>query len=772
MSFLKKTRDIVFKKLSSLTNQVYTLNYIQLLAFFALAFVVFHIGHSIRWFVFSERDISRAVGWLEGHFFWPGPEMSGGNNLPGPFFYFLISPAFLMGENTYSQVALWTIIWMALTYTVAFSFIQKIISHRESLLICLITFISSRNIHNYSMLLNPEFAILFHVLAVIGLYYWREKRNSLYLYLTGLVIALGIQTHLLVALHTITVLLFYIIDKSERKKIKTLLLFLLLALSPILIYNILKYFHVFETSGRQYSDYINWLLKNIFSERWVNNIKELMFFVAPLSFCCGLILWQKYKTKGWLLKPSTKNLSIITAIPFLGAVIGARREWYLLFIPVFFIILISKWLDDLMPNNPNKRIMLLLVYSLFTMTSIFILNPEYIAPLDFYKSLFIKNKFTLISALFAFFAIFITSLQQHKKLLYKLLLFCFYIILFFQVTASNIYPIPYKPKQSFSTIWPTYKELYPIMKRIYLETNWPPKTAMKKIFHIRTAPHTSSLSLYTLTVESLNKSHTFFSRLSIIEKDNLETKRMFEKNKPQGYFIIQHLKKFTGWTNKDWQSYLSQPSLIAPILRQEITEDKIVIQKPTLYDSFWLIPYKTTENSLLPEGFHNTGQPYYWEEPEWLKQCNQVEIFKNETGFFYCRILPGHLQRAGLSMKFTENSYNNIKHFLSVQFFGISLGTALPSTNLDGSGMWSNIQLYLDCNKKSFHWKLPDIGYHKWDAYKSPEKMAKILLTPLKLRLPVSDCKKSDITKIKLTFTDNHTYQEEYKKETIIWELN
>ncbi|MDE0092358.1 MAG: glycosyltransferase family 39 protein, partial [Oligoflexia bacterium] len=279
MYFLKKTRDIAFKSVSKQAHWVYASDFIQQLAFFALAFVIFYIGHSSEWTVFSERDISRAIGWLKGHFYWPGPEMSGGNNLPGPFFYFLLFPAILMGEDTYSQVALWSIIWLALTYTVAFAFIQKIISHRETLLICLITFISSRNIHNYSMLLNPEFAILFHVLAVIGLYYWREKRNSLYLYLTGLVIALGIQTHLLVALHTITVLLFYIIDKSERKKIKTLLLFLLLALSPILIYNILKYFHVFETSGRQYSDYINWLLKNIFSERWVNNIKELMFFV-------------------------------------------------------------------------------------------------------------------------------------------------------------------------------------------------------------------------------------------------------------------------------------------------------------------------------------------------------------------------------------------------------------------------------------------------------------------------------------------------------------
>ncbi|MCZ0933296.1 MAG: hypothetical protein OXJ52_09120 [Oligoflexia bacterium] len=48
---------------------------IPVLAFFALAFVVFYIGCSFHWSGFSARDISRAEGWLNGQFYWPGPEM-------------------------------------------------------------------------------------------------------------------------------------------------------------------------------------------------------------------------------------------------------------------------------------------------------------------------------------------------------------------------------------------------------------------------------------------------------------------------------------------------------------------------------------------------------------------------------------------------------------------------------------------------------------------------------------------------------------------------
>ena len=740
----------------------------QLLAFFSLAFVIFYIGCSFSWAVFSERDISRAGGWLEGRFYWPGPEMSGGNNLPGPFFYFLLFPAFLMGDSIYSQVALWTTIWFALTYTVAFFFISKITSHRESLLVFLITFILNIYITNYSSMLNPEFAVMFHVLALIGLYYWREKRNSLYLYLTGLVIALGIQVHLLVALHILTVLLFYIIDQSERKKVKTLLLFLLLVFSPVLIYSALKHFQVFETSGNNYTGHINYTLKQIFSEKWFRNIKKFIVpFIPFFTFCFILTLWRKYKVKKRVLKPATKNLFIITAIPFLVAILGAGKDWYMLFLPVLSIILISKWLDDCMPDNSSKKINFLLGYMLCALIYISIFKYRYIAfflnPLNLF---FIENKFILYIFSLLFFIIVITNLRWRRETLYKSILLgiCFFMSV--QIGALLIFPKSYKRpvaiKKSFSRTWPEYKELYPLMKRIYLETNWPPKTAMKKIFKIGTGSERSLLVDYAVTVEKLNKTITP-PHFSHHKQDYLR------QEKVQGYFVIQHLQKFIDWTKKDWRNYLSQ-FFFSAILRQEIKEGKIVIQDPRLYDSFWLIPYDTTESSLFPEGFHNIGQPYYWEEPEWLKKCSQTQKFKNEKGAFYCKVLPGHLQRAGLNIQFSENVQNAyFSSFLSIQFFGPLLGVIVGDTSLDGTMLWSDVQIHLDCNKNSFHWTLPDIGNHIYAAYKSVKNSVKILLAPLKLRIPLKGCKKDDIKRINLMWTEKHTHRGE-NKESIIWE--
>ena len=761
-------KSIFLKSFSQLLIGI--LYHVQLIAFFTLSFIIFYIGSSFSWAVFSERDISRAGAWLEGHFYWLGPEMTGGNSLPGPFFYFLLFPAFLMGGNTYSQVALWTIIWFALTYTVAFFFISKIVSHKESLLIFLITFTLNTQTTNYSVLLNPEFAVMFHVLSLIGLYYWREKRNNLYLYLTGIVIALGIQIHLLMVLHIITVILFYIMDKS--KNIKILLWFLLLSLNPVLIYSVLEYFHVFNTSGRYYDEYTHRVLKNIFSEKWFYNIKQIIVPFILFIFYLILTLWRKQEIKKWTLNPSTKNLLIITAIPFLITLLGAHHYWYLLFVPVFSIIFISKWFDDLLPQEADKKIFFLLSYILFTVVYFMILNYEHVSSLDLKWP---EDKL-LYTFFFTFFIIIVTSLQWQKKSFYRTLLLCFCVFIFAQIGVLKIFSKNNRPvvKKSFSINWLTYKELYPLMKRIYLETSWSPKTAMEKIFNIGIHPERSLLVDYTMTVENLNEPTSCFScnKQDIgLKQDYLEQKKHLQKKK-QGYFVIQHLQKFIGWTQKDWKNYLSHSSLLSNFLSHEIKENGIIIQKPKLYILFWLIPYNTTKNSLFPNGFHNIGQPYYWENPEWLRKCNQTQKFKNEKGLFYCKVFTGYLQRAGINIKISKDSYKTDPiFFLNIQFFGSLLGMPDLDVNLDGGLLWSDIQMYLDCNKKLFHWIFPSIGYLQKDEH-NPEKQAKTFLAPLKLRIPLKECKKDEIQKIRLTFIEKHSRYYKLKTESIVWELN
>ena len=239
--------------------------------------------------------------------------------------------------------------------------------------------------------------------------------------------------------------------------------------------------------------------------------------------------------------------------------------------------------------------------------------------------------------------------------------------------------------------------------------------------------------------------------------------------------IIQHLKQFTDYSKKDWERHLSQSDLFSDFLRQEIAEKKILIQSAKLYDSYWLISYKTTKESAFVEGFSNIGQPYYWEEPEWLQNCFSTQQFKNESGLYYCMVLPGHLQRAGVHIKFSDDIQTNVtplSHLnLNISFFGPLIGIRSGSTNLDGSSVWSDIQIHLSCGKKDFKYNVPRVGHYWKKIKKIPSLQGQGFTAPLRFRIPVrgytksldqfsassvSDCKEQDIKEIELTFTHLH----------------
>ena len=729
---------------------------VSIISFFIFSFLFFYISMAFEWSAFSERDISRAKDWLNGSFYWPGPEMSGGSNLPGPFFYFLLFPA-VLGDNTYSQVALWTILWFSLIYTLAFFFLSKIISHKESLLVFLIIFTATQSRCCSSNMINPEFAVMFHMLSLITLYYWREKRNSLYLYLTGLIIALGIQIHLLTALHIITVLLFYITDKL--KNIKVLLLFLCLALSPIFIFTILSQFHFIDTSQTVYTQYATNILTGFFSEKWMKNInRQVVPFIILFTFYVALNLLQNIKFKRIKREKdsSIENLFIITAVPFLSVFLIGRYYWYLLFIPVFSTLFISKGMDCLM--NKDKKGFSFFIFSLLTFLYVLFFNTHH-NPLYLFK----RNTFALMLFLFSILILLTFNLPWHKKNLYKNISFyCLFFLLIklrisdfkepFRFSQINFnQKKPYSSiKKTFDRSSPSHKKLYPIMKRIYLETNWPPKTAMKKIQTIGFQSEKSLLADYSITVERLRTPVLSLLYDKKLDDSNPHFINNKYEHKAQAYFIIQHLQKFIGWTQDDWKNYLTHSSLLSHLLKQEIKTGKIIIREPELYKKYWLIPYNITKDSLFPEGVHNIGQPYYWEEPKWLKTCHETKTFKNKHGFFYCRVQPGHLQRAGLHIQF-------VKDFFSIQFFGPVLGTNTLSANLDGVSFWSEGKITLICGLKSTSYSLPDVGILGKDS-KNPEKIAKRFLAPLKIKILLKDCNKKDKFKIKLSFVENYNY--------------
>ena len=351
-------------------------SFFQIISVFLLTFCIFYlcVEKHLPLDIFTARDISRALGWLEGSPYWPGPDMSAGNHLPGPFFYFLLFPPLMFGGNIYSQSVLWLVSWFALTYTAAFYFIVKLAKHKESRLIFLSVFIAAVGQTIFAPLgfaWNSGFSIIFHVLALMNMYFWRESNKNLYLYILGFIIALGAQVHFLVSVHIITVLLFMMFNPKKINPL-TIFLFLFMSFFPFLLYNILEYFNFFEVSSGFYAEHLRFLKKEMFGEKWIKNIKEALSlsYMIPLGFYFFLSLWKRVVHKRWPIKRSTIDLFVIVIVPIFIAIPSAKMPWYTHFIPIFLMLLLSKLCDDLMPDKKNKRAGFFLIYGLLLTCSL------------------------------------------------------------------------------------------------------------------------------------------------------------------------------------------------------------------------------------------------------------------------------------------------------------------------------------------------------------------------------------------------------------------
>ena len=154
--------------------------------FFSLwySYYFYYIVYVYGWYfktIFTQRDIQRAIDWFNGKVYWPGPEMSSGGNLPGPFFYLLLLPPLIFGKTFLQDSFIWLFIWLSLSWTVAFYFSRKICQHKQSLFIAIMLLISCTDGSLFLPLFfswNASFAIMFHILAIMALYYWKTNKQT------------------------------------------------------------------------------------------------------------------------------------------------------------------------------------------------------------------------------------------------------------------------------------------------------------------------------------------------------------------------------------------------------------------------------------------------------------------------------------------------------------------------------------------------------------------------------------------------------------------
>ena len=349
-------------------SKIATSQSLNLICFFLLVFGLFYIATYIYENIYldfsTEFEIRRALDWLNGDFYWPGPEITFGHYpLPGPFFYFLLFPPLLFGGNIYSKLLIWRIIWLALSYTVAFHFARRICKHKESLFIFVMFLVACIGTSLFTPIFfpfKPAFTIMFHILAVIALYTWKETGQNKYLYFLGLIIGFGVQVHPLILTHIVTAIILFLMKK--KKPWTSFLWFTILIFLPCLpslsFYNL----YVFEFQNslirlRQLNDFKYILFP---SEFWVSSFHTITSFkpylAGPVFLLVLLFLYKTWLKKTLPLSSSSINLFIvIVPSTCLLSIIGGHW-WYVYSIPMMLMVLFTKLYDDLMPIKPDKKL--------------------------------------------------------------------------------------------------------------------------------------------------------------------------------------------------------------------------------------------------------------------------------------------------------------------------------------------------------------------------------------------------------------------------------
>ena len=735
------------KRLIPLSKTTF-LKVLSLIFFFSLVLSLFYIisytYENLYLNIYTERDIKKALSWLKGDFHLLGPAMHPKGSVPGPFFYFLLFPPLLLGGNIYSKLLVWRMVWLALSYTTAFYFTRKICKHKESLFIFLMFLAACIGPSLFTPIFfafNPSFAVMFHILAVMALYTWRESGKNKYLSFLGLIIGFGMQVHGLVSVHILTAFIFFFIQK--QKTWKAFFRFIILILLPFLPYLGFYNFYSFEVLQLAIKQLTIFKYALFPSGMWISSFRAITGFTPYLAGPALLLLLSLFYKIGFkktqLLSSSSINLFIIIVPPVCLLCLIGGNWWYLYSIPVMLMMLFTKLCDDLMPGNPDKKLNDLILLGVLFILPLTINIQDVWAVKFFPGHLFVVGLFLVL----VYLIISIKKITRHKLGKISILLIISSLHFSSKDYTRNISHYFSSsqtfPNDTFEDHWMNYymnSKYYavkPFLQQIALKTNWSAETAIKRMYIIGAIHRHSSIYVhYYLAKEQ--PGNIKFSNHS--------------KSQIHGYFVVEHLKQFVNYTQEDWKEYLSESPYVSSFVQEEIKAEKLLLQDSKLYSRYWLIPYRLTKGSVFLEGFHNLGQSYYWEEPHWLKTCSSTGRFTGSNhDFYYCMILPGRLQRAGVYFTFSEETATS---FIEVSFFGPLLGLKAESTLLDGYAYWSDITVSLFCNHQEVIHSIPNIGYNP-KSWMDLTALSQSLNAPLKLKIPMG-CKREDLSKINLRF--------------------
>ena len=718
---------------------------------FLVFFIVFYIRKDIiSVSVISHDQILKALDWLKGDFFWFGPEVPYQKHyLPGPLMYFLLMPPLILSKDPHINSIVWLIIWISMTLTLAFSFLQKICKENLSLFLFVCLILTSDFLFDEFLYLpwNAIFSLFFHLLILICLYNWVEKEKDIYLPFLGIIMGLGLQIHYSILLHLIALSVFLITSERFYNSLRILIidrslkndlnqkLFRWKYLSGFCIFFLLPqtpYIFSFINTEIYFPkpdlNRILFLIDNFFLNL-PENIRNVIFYM-DLTFSKGYqylivcIILYIYKNKKKEQKPfpqSVINLSLLCVFPVL---LGFLFPTSLFFLSLFITITFIRWHDNLWPKSQNVK----LLFFYFYLLSLSITWVKQV-PLQFFL---IIQSLIIVAFIFLFL---IDSYNKKHKIHLNILRVFILICIFTSVFYDRIIVKNYKGKTS---------QLKELMGFIYESTGWNSEEALNRIFVVGFRPNKSFSFSYSLAIEEKNVS----KKIETLKYNHV-------------YFIV-HRSKFKEFIKKypyyDIKNYLLSGYNIPKEVKEEIIRGHLTLYNSTSFKTskYILYAYRIENDSIFPEGFHNV--PTLYKEPKQLKEyCDFSDVFnKKENTIYFCYLFHQYKELITMVINFSQNNSNN---FINVEIQGLPLNVT-SSYGVIPHHLMKNIKIKIHCNKIETINLISSVGLHdeiKTDFHKS-------FFAPLKIKKPIN-CSSEGIKKVSLYFEHQRGWGETQKKQ-------
>lgn len=212
-------------------------------------FLIFAVGYYLRVMFLSDniltfgydqaRDAINALQIANGHIKVFGPSASQAGLFHGVFYYYLLAPAYLLGNGSPVVAGYWIAFVNALTVFVIF-YLTYLITKKNlfaSFLAAFLFAISFEATQYATWLSNPTIGVLTVPAMYLGLWLWTKENKKWGVVLAGIALGLSVQAEIFLIYHLVPLVIWLSISgKSITKKdVFTFLVFFFLSVSTMAI---------------------------------------------------------------------------------------------------------------------------------------------------------------------------------------------------------------------------------------------------------------------------------------------------------------------------------------------------------------------------------------------------------------------------------------------------------------------------------------------------------------------------------------------------------